>query len=312
MPLPFYKIAVIGAGGVGGYFGGKLALAGKDVTFIARGEHLKALQNNGLKVISVKGDFHLPVKATDNPSEIGPADVVLFCVKSYSTEEAARQCLPLMGPKTAVISLQNGVDNEEKLAAIFGKEKILGGVAYIGAGIKEPGVILHNLSGRFVFGEPAGGLSPRVKTLEQFFKSADLEIEAVEDIQRKLWEKLMWNAAFNGISAVTGTTLDELAEDPWLRKWALEAMEEVRQVAVKKGIEISAEKKERFLEGTRTSKGVKTSTLQDLEAKKPLEVEALNGIIVKEGEKLGISTPYNYCIYAALSIMDKKSRGGKK
>lgn len=305
MPLPFYKIAIVGAGGVGGYFGGKLALAGKDVTFIARGAHLKALQEKGLKVISIQGDFHLPVKATDNPAEIDPVEVVLFCVKSYSTEEAARQCLPLIKPETMLISLQNGVDNEEKLAQILGADKILGGVAYIGAGIKEPGVILHTLSGKFVFGEMQGGISPRIKTLEQFFQAAGLDAKAVEDTQKKLWEKLMWNAAFNGISAATGTTLEEIATHFLGKEWACLIMEEVRQVAAKLGIEIAPESVERYVEGSAKAAGVKTSTLQDLEAGKPLEVEALNGIVVEKGQKLGVPTPYNFGLYAALTMMGK-------
>lgn len=305
MSLPFYKIAVVGAGGVGGYFGGKLALAGKDVTFIARGEHLKALQNNGLKVISCQGDFHLPVKATHSPAEVGPVEVVLFCVKSYSTEEAARQCLPLMGPKTVVISLQNGVDNEEKLAAILGKEKVLGGVAYIGAGIKEPGVILHTMPGRFTFGELEGGLSPRVKELEEFFKAAGVDAKAHENIRKALWDKLMWNAACNGISAVTGVTLDVLGTNPLLREWARGVMEEVRAVAAQAGVEIAAERVERFLDGCVKSPGIKTSTLQDVEAGKPLEVDALNGVVVKKGKELGVPTPYNFGLYAALSIKNK-------
>jgi 2-dehydropantoate 2-reductase len=308
MSLPFYKIAVVGAGGVGGYFGGKLALAGKDVTFIARGEHLKALQNNGLRVISVKGDFHLPVKATDNPAQVGPVEVVLFCVKSYSTEEAARQCLPLMGPETVVISLQNGVDNEEKLAAILGREKILGGVAYIGAGIKEPGVILHTLPGKFAFGELPGGISPRVKELEQFFQAAGVEAKANENIQKALWDKLMWNAAFNGISAATGATLDEIGEEPLGKEWVRKVMEEVRAVAAASGIELVVERMEYFVESSIKSKGVKTSTLQDLEAGKPLEAEALNGMVVKKGQELGVPTPYNFGLYAALSMIDKVTR----
>src|SRR5574337_1199082 len=156
------KVAVVGVGAVGGYFGGLLAKGGADVTFIARGKRLEALRAKGLTVKSWKGDFAIPVHATDDPAEVGPVDLVLFCVKSYDTETAIRQALPMVGRESIVLSLQNGIDNEDKIASFVGKEKVLAGVAYIGASILEPGVVCHQESGRIVFGEIDSGLSERV------------------------------------------------------------------------------------------------------------------------------------------------------
>src|SRR5574337_454187 len=184
------KVAVVGVGAVGGYFGGLLATGGADVTFIARGKRLEALRAKGLTVKSVKRDFSIGVRATDDAAEVGTVDLLLFCVKSYDTESAIRQALPLIGLQTDVLSLQNGIDNEEKIASLIGKEKVIAGVAYIGASAPEPGVVLHQESGKIVFGELDGGVSERVVRLKAFFDRYDFPAETSPTIKAVLWTKL--------------------------------------------------------------------------------------------------------------------------
>ncbi len=291
----------MGAGAVGGYFGGLLARGGADVTFIARGKHLDALRAKGLTVKSIKGDFSISVQATDDPKGVGPVDLILFCVKSYDTERAMRQALPMVGKEAVVLSLQNGIDNEEEIAGIVGKEKVLAGVAYIGSSVPEPGVILHEAEGKIAFGELDGGLSERILKLEAFFDQCGLPAEVSPDIRKALWTKLAWNAPFNAINALVGGTVKAIVENPHTLELVRLVTAEVVAVANASGIPLALEEVwERNLRFSRRS-DIKTSMLQDLEAGRPLEHEALNGIIVKKGAGLGIPTPHNFALYALLS-----------
>ena len=291
----------MGAGAVGGYFGGLLARGGADVTFIARGKHLDALRTKGLTVKSVKGDFSLHVNVTSDPKEVGSVNLILFSVKSYDTERAMQQALPMMGNETVVLSLQNGIDNEEKIASIVGKEKVLAGVAYIGSSVPEPGVILHEAEGKIAFGKLEGGVSDRVLNLKEFFDRCGLPAEASADIRKALWSKLAWNAPFNAINALVGGTVKAIVENAGTLELAKRVTAEVIAVAIGLGVSLGVEEVwERNLRFSRRS-DIKTSMLQDLEAGRPLEHEALNGIIVRKGVELGIPTPYNFALYALLS-----------
>ena len=299
------KIAVMGAGAVGGYFGALLHRGGLDVTLIARGRHLEAIKAHGLRIKSTQGDLTVPAKAVGDPRAVGPVDLILFCVKSYDTESAARQCLPIVQESTAILCLQNGVDNEEKIAMVAGGEKVLGGVAYIGAGVSEPGVVVHTAEGRIVFGEMRGGVSERVRCLEQIFRDAGFPAEVSSNIQAILWGKLCWNAAFNALNTLVGGDVRVLVERPETRTLARQAMEEVRAVANANNVPLSADLAERLLTWTDTAAGaMKTSTRQDLEAGKRLEVEALNGAVVRKGEAAGVPTPFNFALYALLKAID--------
>jgi 2-dehydropantoate 2-reductase len=302
------KIAVMGAGAVGGYFGGLLAKGGLDVTFIARGKHLEAIRAHGLRIKSYKGDFTVKAKATSDPKEIGPMELILFCVKSQDTEAATRQCLPMVKDNTIVLCLQNGIDNEEKIAAIVGVDKVLGGVAYLGASIVEPGVILHVAEGRIAFGEMQGGISDRVKRLDQIFREAGVPAEVSSNIQAILWGKLIWNAAFNALNTLVGGEVKTLVERPETRALARQVMEEVRAVAVANDVPLPEDLVERLLKWTDTAAiEMKTSTRQDLEAGKPLEIEALNGVVVRKGLAAGVPTPYNFALYALLKAINPGS-----
>ena len=303
------KIAVMGAGAVGGYFGALLQRGGLDVTLIARGRHLEAIRARGLRITSVHGNFTVAAKAVEDPKEIGPVDLILFCVKSYDTEAATRLCLPLMHDGTAILSLQNGIDNEEQITDIVGEGKVLGGVAYIGSAIAEPGVIVHTTEGRIAFGEMGGGISQRVRQLEQVFRNAGVPAEASANIQAILWGKLVWNAAFNALNTLVGGEVHVLVERPETRTLARQVMEEVRAVAVAHGVLLPADLVERLLRWTDTAAiAMKTSTRQDLEAGKALEVEALNGAVVRRGQAAGVPTPYNFTLYALLKTVNPCSQ----
>ena len=300
------KVAVVGVGAVGGYFGGLLARGGADVTFIARGERLEALRARGLTVKSGKGDFSIRIRATDDPAEVGPVNLVLFCVKSYDTEPAIRQALPMVGPHTDVLSLQNGIDNEEQIASIIGKEKVVAGVAYIGASTPEPGLILHQESGKIVFGELDGGLSERIVRLKAFFDRYNLPADTSANIAAVLWTKLAWNAPFNAINTLVGGPVKAILENPHTRELARLVTAEVVAVANAAGVGLAFE--EVWERNVKFSQhyGVKTSMLQDHEAGKPLEHEALNGVIIKKAAALGLPTPYNFALYSLLTMLTAK------
>ncbi len=203
------KVCVFGAGGVGGYFGGRLALSGVDVHLVARGQHLEALKAAGLRVRSVFGDFHVDVAATDDPGAVGACDVVLFTVKSYDTASAAEQLHPLIGADTAVVSLQNGIDNEEKLADVLGWEHVMGGVAYIFSNIAEPGVIEHvGGPSSLVFGELDGRDSPRSRQLLQACETAGIDATLSLSVREVLWTKFAFICALSGITASTQLPMD--------------------------------------------------------------------------------------------------------
>src|SRR5918996_5386815 len=212
------RIAVVGAGGVGGYFGMRLAQAGRAVAFVARGAHLAAMRARGLALRStVHGDTRLPVTATDDPAEVGPVDLVLFCVKSTDTESAAVHTEPLVGEETAIVSLQNGVDNEARIESVLGrkgKDRVLGGVAYVAAGLGAPGEVVHTGEGRLAIGGMTGGGSDRARLIGALFANAGVPCQVSSNITWVLWRKLLWNSAFNALTAIGRATVRQLLEVP--------------------------------------------------------------------------------------------------
>jgi len=305
------RVAVMGAGAVGGYFGARLATAGNEVAFIARGKHLEAMQKDGLKVKSLHGDFHIRSPFTAEPKEIGPVDLVLFCVKSYSTEEAAEKLAPLVGKETIILSLQNGVDNPDKIARIWGQSRTLAGVVYIGAQVLTPGTIRHSAGGRIVLGELDGEMSGTSQRVHQLFAAAQVPCAISTEIRKVMWGKLVWNAPFCAIACLARATAQEIVESDALKKLAIDCMEEVRQAAECQGIGLGPEVIEEALKLSRGLGDFKPSMLQDLEAGKPLEHEAFNGIVVKLLRQAGKAAPVNGILYAALKFLDQKNRGVK-
>ena len=212
-------IAIMGSGGLGGFFGALLATAGEDVAFLARGAHLAAIRRNGLRVESARGDMHIhPATATDDPASVGPVDCVLFTVKLWDTETAAAACRPSLGADTAVLTLQNGIDSMARLAAVLGEEHVLGGVTYVPSVIAEPGVIRHTGSAaNLIFGEPGGGRSARAGRLLAVFRRAGVEAEISADIRRTIWEKFVFLAASSGVTSFTGLSYGPMRADPEAR-----------------------------------------------------------------------------------------------
>lgn len=298
------KIAVVGAGAVGGYFGGLLARAGSEVTFLARGEHLRALRRNGLAVQSVHGDFHLPVQATDAPQDVGVVDLVLFTVKSYDTESAAEAIRPLIGPRTSVLSLQNGVDNEEKIDRLLGPGRALGGVTLIESTISAPGCILQTSPmHRITFGELAGGTSHRCQAIQRTFLEAGLDSHVVDDIRLPLWNKFLFICAMAGLTTVTRSPIGPIVACQETRALLAQVMREVEAVGRAQGVALASDVVERnlgFADGLLP--GMKSSMQRDLERGNRLEAEALNGAVVRLGRAAGIPTPANEAIYACLKL----------
>ena len=297
------RIVVVGAGGTGGYFGGLLARAGQDVTFIARGAHLEALRAQGLTVESkLAGTFTVPVQATDEPREVGPADLILFCVKTYDTGVAAQSIRPLIRPETMIMSLQNGIGNEECIAQAVGHDSGIGAVAYVVSAIKVPGVVAQTAGpGKIVFGELGGGTSPRTEWLHDVLWRAGITVEVHPDIRVVLWQKFLFICAFSGVTAVTRLPIGTILTDPVTHALFRETSEEVEAVARAGGIDLPADCVEHAMA---TAAAVEPwgrgSLYHDLAGGRRLELESLNGEVVRRGREHGVSTPLNFAIYAAL------------
>jgi 2-dehydropantoate 2-reductase len=297
------RIAVIGAGGVGGGFGAALAKAGADVTFIARGAHLAAMKNQGLKVEGGRGETHLvPTRATDDPASIGKVDIVLFCVKLWDVESAGQQIKPLIGPDTAVIPLQNGIDAAERLVPILGRDAVMGGVAQIMASIVGPGLILQVGSFmRMIFGELDGKRSQRGEDFLALCLKAGFDATLSEQILTELWMKFILLAANASIMSVTRQPIGKLRDDPDLRTIFVAAYREVFDVGRARGVELPADAVERIREVSSTlPPAMKPSMALDLERGNRLELPWLGGKVVELGRQLGVPTPTHSMMYAML------------
>ena len=303
------KIAVMGAGGVGGYFGARLAASGQDVYFIARGPHLAAIRANGLRVKSDAGDVTIkPAQATDDPADIGPVDIVLFAVKLYDTDSAGRMLAPLIGPETGVVDLQNGIDGEDELAAIVGCEHVVGGVAYLSAHIGEPGVILHVGKGaKLAFGELDGRRSSRVEALAAACAAAGFSHEISGNIEAALWSKLAMLASMSALSCLTRLPVDQAVREPETLELLRAAMKEVAEVAAAKGVTLPADTLAGFNAVTRGGSNIRPSMLVDLERGKPLELDRLSGAVVRAGAEAGVPTPFHSM---ALALLKPFVKGG--
>jgi len=297
------KIAIFGSGGVGGYFGGRLAAAGEDVTFLARGAHLKALQDTGLHIASPLGNVHLPkVQAADRPEAIGPVDVVLFTVKLYDVDASAATLAPLIGPDTVVITLQNGVDAMDMVGKHVGNEHVAGGAAYIVAVIDEPGHIRHTIAQQLVFGERDGRRSDRLVALEQAGVRAGFQAQATTDVESALWTKFVRLATWSGMTSATRSPLGVLRDTTETYEMMIAAIEEVIAVGRARGVKFPGD----IMDGTITlmknfPHGSKSSMLEDLERGRRLELPWLSGAVVRIGREVGVPTPIHRFINAVLT-----------
>jgi 2-dehydropantoate 2-reductase len=297
------RVAVYGTGGIGGYFGGRLARGGVDVSFITRGSQLAALRTDGLRVVSVHGDFELnPVTVTDDPGEIGPVDHVLVTVKSFHTDDVAPRLAPLLHEDTAVVSLQNGVDNEEKLAAAVGAEHVVGGAAYIFSTVSRPGVIEHTGGPTsIVVGEWCGGRSDRVGRLVQACRAAGFGADEDEDIRSRLWNKLAFICAQAGTTAAIRLPIGEIRAAPASRELFHRIAAEVCAVARAEGVDLPTDLPDRYLAFADGLPADVTSSLHhDLTHGNRMELEALLGDVVRRGERTAVDTPMSEALYAVL------------
>lgn len=296
------KIAIFGSGGVGGYFGGRLAAAGEDVTFLARGAHLKALQDDGLHIESPNGALHLPkVQATDRPQAVGPVDVVLFTVKLYDVDAAAATLQPLIGPDTVVITMQNGVEAVDMVAKHVGADHVAGGAAYVVAVIDKPGHVRHTTADRLVFGERDGRISDRLVAFEQAGLRAGFQAKASATVESDLWVKFVRLATWSGMTTVTRSPMGVVRDDPALFEMMMSAIDEVIAVGTARGIVFPPD----LMDGTiKLIRGFppnsKSSMLEDLERGRPLELPWLSGAVVRLGKDAGVPTPIHQFITTVL------------
>lgn len=307
------QIAVFGAGGVGGYFGGRLAQAGEAVTFIARGEHLRAIRERGLRVDSLLGDFVIqPARATDSPAEVGPVDAVLLGVKAWQVREAAEAMRPLIGPATFVAPLQNGVEAPDELAAVLGREHVLGGFCRIIALIAGPGHIRHAGGQPYIaFGELDNQRSERVERLRAAFsRAAGLTVDVPADIRAAMWEKFLTIASFSGVGAVTRAPIGVIRSVPETREMMVGVMREIIAVANARGIPLGEDAVQRALTFRDSLPSDSTASMQrDIMEGRPSELEWQNGAVVRLGREVGVETPLNAFIYHSLLPQELRARG---
>ncbi len=303
------RFLVFGAGGIGGYFGAKLSNAGEDVWFIARGKHLEAMKLHGLRVNSAHEKLTVPPqKISDSIADAGKVDVVLFCVKSYDTEGAARQLAPALDEGSIVISLQNGIDNEAKIQQHISKGTVYGGVAYIYSTITAPGEITR-FEGptKIVFGPLNNKPNEQSKRIHESFMKADIHTDLSSNIEQELWKKFIFITGASGVTALTRLTLGELLANPETRELIKAAMEETNTIARKRHILLEPNLIDTFFDTLGKFKNdTRSSLYYDLANGKPMEVEALAGTVVRMGEQLGVPTPIQKTIYASLLLYHRK------
>lgn len=297
------KIAIFGSGGVGGYFGAKLAAAGEDVTFLARGAHLEAMQDAGLHVESPQGSFHLPtVQATDRPQAVGPVDVVLFTVKMYDVDASAATLQPMIGPHTVVITLQNGVEAMDMVAAHVGAGHVAGGAAYVVVVVDQPGHLRHTTAQSLVFGERDGRRSDRLVAFEQAGKRAGFGAKVSTQVEADLWIKFVRLSTWSGMTSVTRSPMGVVRDDPTLFAMMMTAIDEAIAVGTARGITLPPDLVETTLGMIRNFPAAsKSSMLEDLERGRRLELPWLSGAVVRLGKAVGVPTPTHQFITAVLT-----------
>jgi 2-dehydropantoate 2-reductase len=300
------RIAAMAAGAVGGYFGARMAAAGHDVFFIARGAHRDAIAKNGLKIESVLGDLHLPKpNVTDDPAKVGPVDIVLFAVKLWDTEKAAEQARPLVGQATRIITLQNGIDSLERIAPILGAGQTVGGAAYIATVIGAPGVIKQTSQFAMMrFGRADKKADATLKAFVDAGKAAKIDLDISADIEREVWQKFIFLTAMSGATASLRSPIGPIREDPELRGFFRALMNEAFAVGKARGVSLDAaylDERMNFL-ASKIEPGMKASMAHDLDRGNRLELDWLSGKVRALGRELGIPTPASDTVYTVLKL----------
>ena len=316
------KFLIAGAGAIGAYMGACMARAGQDVTLFARGPHLRAMQEHGVRVKSVDGDFEAHPKIAANLEDVGPVDVVFLGVKAHGLTQLAPQLKPVIGPDTAVVGTQNGipwwffqgwggehegmhlerVDPGGAIAAAIEPRRVLGSIVYFATDIVEPGVVRHTEGNRISLGEPDGTRSDRSRQIAEALIAAGLRCPVTTRIRQEIWVKILGNVAFNPISALTGATLVQMARDPDVNALVRRIMEETIAVGAKLGLEVPITIDQRIAGAEKVGEH-KTSMLQDLEAGRPIELEAVVGAVVELGERLNVPMPHTRAVYACTKLL---------
>jgi len=316
------KFLIAGAGAIGAYMGASMARAGQDVTLFARGPHLRAMQEHGVRVKSVDGDFEAHPKISENLEEVGPVDVIFLGVKAHGLTQLAPQLKPVLGPDTTVVGTQNGipwwffqgwggdyegthlerVDPGGTIANAIDPPRVIGSIVYFATEIVEPGVIRHTEGNRISLGEPDGTRSERIRQIAEALIAAGLRSPVTTRIRQEIWVKILGNVAFNPISALTGATLVQMARDPEVRALVRKIMEETEAVGAKLGLELPITIDQRIAGAEKVGEH-KTSMLQDLEAGRPIELEAIVGAVVELGERLNVPMPHTRAVYACTKLL---------
>jgi 2-dehydropantoate 2-reductase len=316
------KFLIAGAGAIGAYMGACMTRAGQDVTLFARGPHLRAMQEHGVRVKSVDGDFEAHPKISENLDEVGPVDVVFLGVKAHGLTQLAPQLKPVLGPDTAVVGTQNGipwwffqgwggdyegmhlerVDPGGTIANAIEPRRVIGSIVYFATEIAEPGVIRHTEGNRISLGEPDGTRSERIRQIAEALIAAGLRSPVTTRIRQEIWVKILGNVAFNPISALTGATLVQMARDPEVSALVRKIMEETESVGAKLGLELPITIDQRIAGAEKVGEH-KTSMLQDLEAGRPIELEAIVGAVVELGERLNVPMPHTRAVYACTKLL---------
>ena len=316
------KFLIAGAGAIGAYMGACMARAGQDVTLFARGPHLRAMQEHGVRVKSVDGDFEAHPKISENLEKVGPVDVIFLSVKAHGLTQLAPQLKPVLGPDTALVGTQNGipwwffqgwggdhegmhlerVDPGGTIANAIEPRRVIGSIVYFATEIAEPGVIRHTEGNRISLGEPDGTRSDRIRQIAEALIAAGLRSPVTTRIRQEIWVKILGNVAFNSISALTGATLVQMARDPEVSALVRKIMEETESVGAKLGLELPITIDQRIAGAEKVGEH-KTSMLQDLEAGRPIELEAIVGAVVELGERLNVPMPRTRAVYACTKLL---------
>ena len=297
------RIVIFGTGGVGGYFGGRLAQSGEHVMFIARGEHLRAIQTNGLRVDSQSGDFVInPAKVTDNVNEVGDVDLIIVGVKAWQVPEAARAMKPVVGPATTVLPLENGVEAASQLVAELGHEAVIGGLCRIVSYIVGPGHIRHaGFQPSVTFGELNNLRTERVERIYKTFVNAGINTTIATDINVALWAKFLFIVSFSGVGALTGKPAGDIRTNPESRSLLLKSMEEVYELAKARGINLPSDSIEKAMTSVDSLPPDGTSSMQrDIASGRPSELESQNGAVVRMAKEVGVAVPTHELIYHTL------------
>lgn len=307
------KIVIFGTGGVGGYFGGRLAQAGQNVTFIARGPHLQAIQKDGLRVDSIGGDFILqPAKATDDPNSIGRADLILLAVKAWQLEDALAQMNPLVGGQTSILPLLNGMEHMDKLLAAYNRKNVLGGLCRISVFVAAPGIIRHvGVQPYIGFGELDNAKSERIGAIHQMFSALDgILTEVPADIHITMWEKFVFISGTSGVGAYTRQPIGGYRDDPEARQMLIDAMNETASVARARGVNLSESLVEETMKRIDNLPHAMLASMQkDMMEGRPSELNEQTGAVIRLGRSVGVPTPTHEKLFAALLPLEQKARG---